>query len=443
MLPEGGAGAVAGFRGRFLSDAWWNFIAGIVPSAATFVGTIVIARILGRDGFGRFSLVQASVVAFGLYASVALGATGAKAIAEVRSHDSARAAAIRRETVRLSLAISSVCALGVVVFADAISEGAFGDHRLAQPLRIASAGLIILGVLATVTGSLSGYGRFRQVALVGCVRGGTTVPCLALGAWAAGVGGAVAGLVAAGAFGVATAVFLLRRYEPSVPGERRGMRRSNIRALLFGFSLPVFIGPGLFLLVNAVVSFLLARGSGGAAEVALWNAAMQIRLILLFVPTTLAMPILVSVAAARGMNNLQSVRRTVRLGSAIVAGSAIIPAILLGLKSDVVLGVFGASFVGTGPLVEKVVAATVISTVPFVIESSMRGAGYAWRALSITVVWSLIMLGGFVAVPERDASSTATLLLASYLVVLPLSVWLWLRAQQDMREVPLSQTRAR
>lgn len=423
---------------RFLSSVSWSFLAAAVPSSATFLGTILVARELGREAFGRFSLIQTTVVAFGLYAPVALGTTSAKYVAELSVASGQAARRVRRSLFRISLLIGTVCALTIAWLSPVLSRAAFDDATLVRPLQLASLGLLVLGLLATVTGGLSGYGRFRDLALVGLVRGSSTLAGLAVGARLAGLNGAIAGLVLAWSIAFFTAAVLLTRTEATTASDREEVRGPTTKSLLLAFSLPVFLAPGAFLLVNAIIAYDLARSPGGPSQVAVWNAAMQLRLLLLFIPTTLTTPLLVSVAAATAHNHRGTSRRTIRLSVLVTVLSVWLPAAAMLPRLDSVLTIFGPSFGGTGVVVARILAATVVSTIPLLIETLLRGAGYAWRAASITFAWGTVMLAGLLVVDDRNAATTAGVLFLSYASVIPLSLYLWRGARRATSSVASS-----
>ena len=69
-------------RARFQAGFFWNTAATVGTQESTFVANLIIANILGRDGFGKFSIVYTPVFAAAGIAQVATGMTAAKQDAE-------------------------------------------------------------------------------------------------------------------------------------------------------------------------------------------------------------------------------------------------------------------------------------------------------------------------------------------------------------------------
>jgi O-antigen/teichoic acid export membrane protein len=60
----------------------WNAAGCIVGQSASFAGSVVVARCLGKEVFGQFALVQTTVAAFSTLASLGLGTTAMKFVSE-------------------------------------------------------------------------------------------------------------------------------------------------------------------------------------------------------------------------------------------------------------------------------------------------------------------------------------------------------------------------
>lgn len=101
-------------RRRFIKGALWSVAAAVVSQGMRFLAFVIVARILGKTGFGELGMIQHTVSMFGVFAGLGLGLTATKHVAEFRSVDPARAGRI--------IALSSVVALisgglvGIAVF---------------------------------------------------------------------------------------------------------------------------------------------------------------------------------------------------------------------------------------------------------------------------------------------------------------------------------------
>jgi O-antigen/teichoic acid export membrane protein len=50
---------------QFAHGAFWIFIGNIVSRLGSFLVAVIIARILGKTGFGEFAIIQSTIYLFG------------------------------------------------------------------------------------------------------------------------------------------------------------------------------------------------------------------------------------------------------------------------------------------------------------------------------------------------------------------------------------------
>src|ERR1035438_10348054 len=60
---------------RLLRGLGWSAAGCVIGQSASFAGSVVAARYLGKEGFGQFALVQTTVAAFSTLAGLGLGTT--------------------------------------------------------------------------------------------------------------------------------------------------------------------------------------------------------------------------------------------------------------------------------------------------------------------------------------------------------------------------------
>ena len=81
-------------RRRFANGAFWSVAAAVVSQGMRFLAFVIIARILGKTGFGELGMIQHTVSMFGIFTGLGLGLTATKHVAEFRSTDPSRAGRI-------------------------------------------------------------------------------------------------------------------------------------------------------------------------------------------------------------------------------------------------------------------------------------------------------------------------------------------------------------
>src|SRR5262245_20650021 len=72
---------------RLARGAFWNFIGTIAGRALTLPTAVILARLMGREGYGELAIIFASIEFFGAFAGFSLGMTATKHVAEFRTRD--------------------------------------------------------------------------------------------------------------------------------------------------------------------------------------------------------------------------------------------------------------------------------------------------------------------------------------------------------------------
>ena len=79
---------------RLARGTFWNLLAGIASRSLALVGSILIARILGKKTYGELGILQSTLEMFGSLAAFGLGLTSTKYVAEYRRTDPDKAGRI-------------------------------------------------------------------------------------------------------------------------------------------------------------------------------------------------------------------------------------------------------------------------------------------------------------------------------------------------------------
>ena len=143
---------------------FWSLAGAAIARGSALLASIMVARVLGKTGFGELGIIQSTIGMFGTFAGFGLGMTAAKFIAEFRTTDPLKAGRIRG--LSSGFAWITSCSTAVVLFFMAPWLAA---HTLAKPsltglLQIGSLFLLLTEVNGAQTGALSGFEAFKRVA---------------------------------------------------------------------------------------------------------------------------------------------------------------------------------------------------------------------------------------------------------------------------------------
>jgi len=275
-------------RDRLIKGTTLNLIAVVFNQGSTLIANIIVARILMKQGFGEYAMVQTTLLTMAVLSQFATGYTALKYIAEYRSSEPERAGRIMGLCAIVSTVMAGVGAFLLIVMAPWLAATMLKAPHLKFALMIGSGFLFFSAINGYQMGALSGLEAYGSLAKAGIVSGIMAVAAISLGAWWGGLNGTLTGLSIT-AFVRCTIHNRWLRLESLAQGIKPRYRGSlsQEKAIILKFVLPSaiaqFYSPPLIWLANS----FLVRQPGGYGEMALFSAANNLRILVLFLPTVM------------------------------------------------------------------------------------------------------------------------------------------------------------
>jgi O-antigen/teichoic acid export membrane protein len=394
LLDKGQDGLLANsLLDRFKTGAFWSVAGGIFSRGSLLAASVGCARMLGTTGFGQFGMIQSTAGMFGIFAGLGLGITATKYVAEYRTKDRDRAGRILALSAIVALITGGLMTGALIAASRYLANKTLGLPSLAGPLAIAS-GLVMFGSLnGAQTGALAGLEAFHAIAQVNLWTGVGTLILVTCATWYGGLSGAVSGLVAAIALNWLLNNMAIRRecaraqisYQfPSCGKEWR---------VLYRFSLPAFlasivVGPAMW-----VCNTLLVNRPNGYGDLGLYTAADKWRILVLFVPTTLAGMTLPLLSNLHGEGDSVGYGNISNASLLINVGLTIVPAAAIAVCAIPILSVYGSSYRAGWPILVVLALSAVPEALNTVFGYELISKGWIWWRL-----WFDLLLGATLVV---------------------------------------------
>lgn len=274
----------SGVATRIQSGIFFNLLGAGFNQGSTLVVNLMVANLLGRETFGRYTMVVATVATVAAFGQLSMGYTATKHVAEFRSLSKERTSRV----LGLCAAVSGISALLTAAVlglsAEWLAVTILGEPALAAELRIAALSVLFLVLNGFAAGALAGLESYRELARAGAASGAVyLLVCITL-TWQYGLRGAVSGVAISAAAQTLLLAILLKR-ESARQGV--GLRFEGLwqeRGLVTHFALPASLSGLVTLPAVWLSSAILARQPGGFQQLALFGAANSFRIMVLFVP---------------------------------------------------------------------------------------------------------------------------------------------------------------
>ncbi len=370
---------------RMTRGAFWTFTGTALGKLLVLLAGIACARLLGQTTFGELGMVRSTVNMFIVFGAAGIGVTATRFVAKYRDSDPQRAASVCLLSNRFALWIGLVSMEIMILCSGWLADDILHTPHLQTPVALGALMLFVSVLNGSLNGILSGLEDFKAIALCTLVGSIGEAALMTLGAWIWQLKGAVLGFT----LGV---VLLYGVYRLAV---NHALRKAGIRMhdatirrkdwrLLLTFSLPAALSALMVTPVFWIVRAMLVR-QGGYGELAVFEAADQWKVIIMFIPgaiSQIALPIL------SGMDTHEHFGRTLRLHVWLIAGVATVLAVLLAVAAPYVMSLYGDGYTDHATLVLLAVS-VVFACVSNVMEMAVYSIGRMWTCLAFNVGWAV------------------------------------------------------
>jgi O-antigen/teichoic acid export membrane protein len=388
---------------------------------------IIVARSLGKEGFGELGIIQSTIGVLGLIAGLGLGITATKFIAEFRDKDPVKVGNILALSTVFCLASGGILSLLLVIFAPVLADAVFHAPQLTFSLQI-SAGLVLGGAVSGAQiGALSGFEAFKKIALINIAMGILLVPVTVVMLDHFGLNGVLAASVMVVWTGIVlNRIALVSEYRnQGLAWSVRDWRTES--GIILTFSLPAILAALVVSAATWIVNTMLIHQPGGFDELGVLNAAIQWRTMLLFLPGIIAL-VSIPILAERHGNDGYGAMAQLLKHLLIITSVVMVPAtILVCIFSPVIMQQYGADFSGTGTVLVLIAFSALFMGLSVPVGNMIAASGRMWVWFLMNLGWAVVLIGCARVLLPWGALGIAGALLAAYFIHLLWTTWYALR----------------
>lgn len=326
------------------SSFFWNLTGNLFSKGALFVSSIIAARILGPEDFGKVSIIQQTIAMFLIFSVMGVSVTAIKYVAENKLDFIVLKDLIKK--IYLIILFSSFL-LSVFLFflSDILSHFLVKDSSLSFILKFCSIILFINAINQVQFGILSGLSSFYSVAKSNIYGGLSSILLSYIFIVIWGLNGYILSVIVS-----CFIIFIFNFY--FIFSHVRNMRKieskeKNTKVYfkdLLNYSWPNLVSGIAFSISSWIVLTLVSR-SLGLFEVGLYNSINQVVGILYLIPTMFAQ-VLMSFTASSNYSKDEILNR----GFLFIALFSCISSIPVFLFPDYILSIYSSSFSSSGAL---------------------------------------------------------------------------------------------
>jgi O-antigen/teichoic acid export membrane protein len=397
-----------------------------------FVMSVVVARLLGSESFGRFGIISGTLATFTVVATMGMGVAATKLVAQNRSKDPDCAGRSLVSALFASLIAGAVMALALAVSAPWLAANVLHDATLTTALRLSAVALFFTAWASAQAGGLGGIEAFSDAARVSMLGGFITFAFSLAGVWWWGFLGAIAALPVAGACQCLIQEVVLRRAlaKAGVPYSYRNPFAEARMTLAVG--VPAMLSSAVFVPATWLGSVILVRNAG-YQHMAAFTIAEQWFNLVLMLPVVLGGVLLPVMTQVFSVSDHVASRSLLRKTLLLNAGLSALMMVAVAPFGFIILRLYGPTYPAWWPVFSVMVVAGCFLSAMAPIGHTLTATGRMWLGSAMNLGWSLAYLTGaylLVSVAGKGALGLAWARLLAYGVH---AIWSLLYLRSVMR----------
>jgi len=270
-------------QSSLFKDSFWSVLGNVAGHGLALIAGIIIARFLGKEIFGEYGMIKATLLNIAVFSTFGLGFTATKFIAEAKNKAQGHILQIVKGSMSITLVTSISFALLLFIFSKQIAVYLNAEH-LSFALRIFAVNIVFNAISTVQIGILAGFKAFKQIAINNGIAGIATFTLSVALTYYWGLEGALTALLLATMLRcVLNGLVVQKKVQVCLQTEEK---TSVVTKQLLSFSLPIALHEGVQSFTGWLLVLLLLKLTN-FGEVALYSISQQWAMVVLFVPGVL------------------------------------------------------------------------------------------------------------------------------------------------------------
>jgi len=378
---------------RYAVGVFWSLLSTIISRFFSLLTAIFIARLLGKEGYGIFGMVQ-STLSVGLLIGFSMAGTLTKYISEYKYTDKNKVRNIYYITQKASYIISTLIMIVMIILARWLAVNVFKNSNLESYLYTGSVLMFITIINSIQVGAVAGFEDFKGIGKINCIQtvlnSILAVPLVLL----YDIQGALVAII------LSTFVSCIQFYtlinnkfkEYGINSVLYWRETYNDLDIIYRYTFPNYVSGIVVVLSVWISNTILITQGNGFLELGLFNAANQWRQLITFLPQLLVsvtIPILSQSYAKEDKKDfVQAFNVNMKLSWAIALPITTFVILFRGPLSEI----FGKQYRGMEVIVLFLMVTSFLGIISNVIGTTLLSIGYIWTLAISNLTYSLLLI---------------------------------------------------
>jgi O-antigen/teichoic acid export membrane protein len=378
---------------RILSGSFWNAILNFWNKGISFTGTIIIIRIIGREAFGEFGMLNSTVAMFGMFTTFSISQTATKYIAEYRISNKDKAGKIIGLSFLFSTILGFLIFLLVFFLAESLANQTLNSPHLKKYIQLMSIGLLFGSINGAQNGVIAGFESFKSNAILTIFTSTFLTILKVILAYFYGFYGAIIGMCLEPIILFLSSLYLTNKTIKLNKIKVNYKNAFNESKIFLNYSLPSLLVGIIVFPVNWYIMTLLAKTNSGYYELGGFNAANQWFNVLIFIPYILASTFLPVFSSLISENKPEAVDRIIK-NAVFILLIIFIPLTLIFtfFGNNISLIIYGGEFSEIGFLLAVSVFTMIPQGISIILGNLLGALDKMWFSFWMHIFWGIISI---------------------------------------------------
>lgn len=375
---------------RMASGAIWSFTGTALAKFIVLVAGILCARILTQEEYGEFGMVRSTINTFVVFGMAGIGLTATKYISEYKKTQQSKISGVYILTNGFALLTGVLITLLIYYLAPYLAITTLNAPHLERAIQLGAVLLFFTVLNSAQNGTLAGLENFKAIAL-NTLWGSIAESILMLvGAYYAGVMGAILG------YGCGFIVLYICNHLSI----RKSFSLLNIKVvfssfsreylkLLYKFSFPAALSSFMVMPTYWIIRTILVNKCG-FEELAVYEAADQWRVIILFIPTAISQVVLPILSGLSSGTDQKQFWKVLRINLYLNISIAFVIAFIISCFSPLIMSLYGSNY--TCSVLIILCFSTVFSSIANIVGLSISSRAKMWIGFTFNACWSFMII---------------------------------------------------
>ncbi len=402
---------------RLYSGVSWSLVGSIIGKIAQLIAFIIVARLLGKEEFGKIGIIRSTIVMFTVFSTLGMSTTATRYISLYRNFHPGKALNIYYFASKITIVFGLLIAVFFFVFSQTLAQKSLHDVSLSEELQIGAFALMFLTINATQIGALNGFENFKAVGINTIINGFFQIVFIVFGTYLWGINGTIGGLVLAALVFTFQLQYAIKPSIKNLKNNTTVKETSKNASIFLKFSLPSLLSSVTLIPVLWWAKTLLIK-TNGYEEMAVFDVSEQWYYILLFIPSSIGNIILPILTNTLMEGSKKQYKYLIKTNLFINIGVTFLLALGIGLFSPLINRLYGKDFTDYYPMIVMLITA-IIYAANNVLGQVIVSKGKMWVGFglnSLWAVWLILFSLLFIVKMNLGALGLAYAMLISYLL---------------------------